>query len=180
MKLAFFLPRCWAVLTLLITLGNLTFLAAQNATGTLRGQVKDPSGAIVAGASIKLTGPAGKTATAKTNADGAYEVTGLAPGTYNVQVDSAGFATFNKQGVQVTAGGTQNLDVTLSLQTEQEQVTVSADTMSVDVNPANNTNSIVLSEKELAALPDDPDELQSDLEALAGPSAGTEWRTDLY
>ena len=42
----------------------------------------------------------------------------------------------------------------------------------VDVNPTNNAGAIVISGKELEALPDDPDELQSDLEALAGPSAG--------
>jgi hypothetical protein len=40
------------------------------------------------------------------------------------------------------------------------------------VNPSNNAGAIVISGKELDALPDDPDELQSDLEALAGPSAG--------
>ena len=40
----------------------------------------------------------------------------------------------------------------------------------VDVNPNNNAGAITISGKELEALPDDPDELQSDLEALAGPS----------
>src|SRR5208283_5429162 len=42
----------------------------------------------------------------------------------------------------------------------------------VDVNPSSNAGAITISGKELEALPDDPDELQSDLEALAGPSAG--------
>ena len=42
----------------------------------------------------------------------------------------------------------------------------------VDTNPSSNAGAIVLSGKDLDALPDDPDELQTDLEALAGPSAG--------
>src|SRR5207237_2749697 len=42
----------------------------------------------------------------------------------------------------------------------------------VQVNPANNASGIVISGKDLEALPDDPDELEQDLQALAGPSAG--------
>ena len=44
--------------------------------------------------------------------------------------------------------------------------------LTVDTTPANNASAVVISTKELDALPDDPDELQADLEALAGPSAG--------
>jgi len=172
MKPGPYLLRSFFLLSVLIIIGNRSLLTAQNATGSLHGQVKDPSGAIVSGATIKLTGPGGQIAPVKTGADGAYEVKGLAPGAYTVQVDSAGFATYKKEAVQIAAGAAQSLDISLTLPTEQEQVTVSADTMAVDINPANNTNSVVLTEKELAALPDDPDELQSDLEALAGPSVG--------
>ena len=42
----------------------------------------------------------------------------------------------------------------------------------MDVNPSNNANTIVLQGKDLEALSDDPDELESELQALAGPSAG--------
>ena len=55
---------------------------------------------------------------------------------------------------------------------EQQKVNVQAEGPTLDVNPANNASAIVLSGKDLEALPDDPDELLSDLEALAGPSAG--------
>src|ERR1039458_10391788 len=49
----------------------------------------------------------------------------------------------------------------------------SSDVCSSDlVNPANNAGTIIISGKELEALPDDPDELLTDLQALAGPSAG--------
>jgi hypothetical protein len=51
-------------------------------------------------------------------------------------------------------------------------VQVSDTAPTVDVNPSNNAGAIVISGKELEALPDDPDELQSDLQALAGPAAG--------
>ena len=55
---------------------------------------------------------------------------------------------------------------------KQEKVNVEAEGPTLDVNPANNASAIVLRGKDLDALPDDPDELLSDLQALAGPSAG--------
>src|ERR1700749_672012 len=42
----------------------------------------------------------------------------------------------------------------------------------LSVDPAANAGAIVIQGKDLEALSDDPDELQSDLQALAGPSAG--------
>ena len=60
----------------------------------------------------------------------------------------------------------------MAIEVETTKVQVSDTAPTVDVNPSNNAGAIVISGKELEALPDDPDELQSDLEALAGPSAG--------
>ena len=42
----------------------------------------------------------------------------------------------------------------------------------MDVDPENNAGAIILKDKDLEALSDDPDELMSELQALAGPSAG--------
>ncbi len=60
----------------------------------------------------------------------------------------------------------------MAIEVETQKVQVSDTAPTVDVNPSNNAGAIVISGKELEALPDDPDELQSDLQALAGPSAG--------
>src|SRR5258706_470509 len=60
----------------------------------------------------------------------------------------------------------------MKIQVEEEKIQVSDTVPTVDVNPANNAGAIVISGKELEALPDDPDELLTDLQALAGPSAG--------
>ena len=72
----------------------------------------------------------------------------------------------------VVAGQVAQFNIALDINVQQEKVNVEEETPQVDVNPANNASQIVLSGKDLEALPDDPDELQSDLEALAGPSAG--------
>jgi len=148
-------------------------LRAQTNTGTLRGQVTDPSGSAVPTATVIVTSPAGDAITANTNREGVYELKNLAPGTYNVKIIVPGFAEFDRNGVDVTGGQIQKLDVKLNIEIRQEKVVVTDEApTTLDVNPANNAGAVVLQGKDLEALSDDPDELQSDLQALAGPSAG--------
>ncbi|HMD30956.1 MAG TPA: hypothetical protein VKG84_03525, partial [Candidatus Acidoferrales bacterium] len=73
---------------------------------------------------------------------------------------------------EVTAQPVQRLDVTLSIEAQEQKVIVESTTPTVDVSPDANVGAIVMTEKDLQALSDDPDELQNDLEALAGPAAG--------
>ena len=162
-----------AILTVLVAFVLPRPLCGQANTGTLRGQVTDPSGSAVGTATVVVTTPAGGAITANTNRDGIYEVKGLAPGQYSIKVVASGFTAFDQADIGITAGQTQKLDVKLSIETQQEKVTVTDQAAAaLDVNPANNAGAIVLQGKDLEALSDDPDELQSDLQALAGPSAG--------
>src|SRR5271154_7096787 len=148
-------------------------LAAQTNTSTLRGQVTDPSGSAVPTATVQVTTPNGDAITANTNREGIYEVKGLAPGKYGVKVIATGFTQFEKDGVEITAGQTQKLDVKLAIETQEQKVIVTDQAAAaLDVNPASNAGAIIIQGKDLEALSDDPDELQSDLQALAGPSAG--------
>ena len=147
-------------------------IAAQTSTGILRGQVTDPSGGALVSATVLLTTPSGGSVDTSTNKEGFYEFKELAAGTYEIKVVAAGFALFDKPGVALVAGQSLRLDIPLTIQIQQEKVTVNDSTTQVDVSPANNANSIVLQGKDLEALSDDPDELSSELQALAGPSAG--------
>jgi hypothetical protein len=144
----------------------------QASTGTLHGQVTDPSGAVVSNATVAITAPGGQTHSATTNRGGAYEIGNLAPGKYTVTANAQGFAVFVQNDVDVAAGQVAQLNIALDINVKQEKVNVEENAPTLDTNPASNASAIVLSGKDLEALPDDPDELQSDLEALAGPSAG--------
>jgi hypothetical protein len=148
--------------------------SAQSSTtaGTLRGQVTDPSGAVVANATVAVLVSGGQTHSATTSRNGNYEIGNLPPGKYTVTANAQGFAVFVQNDVAVTAGQVAQFNIALDINVKQERVNVQEESPQVDVNPANNASAIVLSGKDLEALPDDPDELQSDLEALAGPSAG--------
>jgi hypothetical protein len=147
-------------------------LFSQTGTGTLRGQVTDPSGGAVVGASVLITAAGGQSVTVTTGRDGVYEAKNLAPGNYDVQVLAKGFAIFEKKEVLIAANQIQKLDVPLVIEEQKEKVVVEAEASRVEVNPESNVGAIILKEEDLKALSDDPDELQSDLEALAGPSAG--------
>ncbi len=147
-------------------------LFAQVPSGTLRGKVTDPSGAVIPQATVTATAGSGKKSTAVTDGQGAYELKGLAPGSYTVGTSAKGFAVSTEPNVVISADHVQQFDIALDIQVEQEKVEVQAEGTTVGVSPTENASSIVIKGKDLDALSDDPDELQQELEALAGPSAG--------
>lgn len=146
----------------------------QATTGTLRGQVSDPSGAAIANASVVLMPAAAPSSPIKTqaNGQGQYEFNGLPPGQYTLNVIAQGFSLYENDSVVITPGQPLRLNVPMTIEVEEQKIQVSDTAPTLDVNPANNAGAIVISGKELEALPDDPDELLTDLQALAGPSAG--------
>ena len=87
-------------------------------------------------------------------------------------VTAQGFAPSTSRAVTLSAGQSKQFDVKLEIQVEKQQVVVNEDTPTVSVDPSNNANSLVIKGKDLDALSDDPDELQNELNALAGPAAG--------
>jgi hypothetical protein len=147
-------------------------LAAQSPSAAIRGQVTDPSGAAVVGAAVLLSTPSGGSMDTVTNKEGFYEFKDLAPGNYEIKAVAKGFAMFDKSGIALAADQPLRVNIPLALEVQQEKVLVNDTTTQVDANPSNNANTIVLQGKDLEALSDDPDELESELQALAGPSAG--------
>src|SRR5690349_12869778 len=168
MKLEKYLPL---VLILFLIAGAVPKSLAQNDSGALRGQVADPSGAAIPGATVIMTPATGSAITIKSDGQGNYEFKSLPAGKYVLTVAAAGFTLYENDNV-VVADQPLRLNVTMDIEVETQHVQVSDTAPTIDVNPNNNAGAIVISGKELEALPDDPDELQSDLEALAGPAAG--------
>jgi hypothetical protein len=143
---------------------------AQDGTA-LRGVVVDPSGAVVPGAVITLT-QGGRVLHTKSGADGRYAFSALAAGTYTVSVTAKGFAPLTISDVQLSAGAAKELKLALSIAVEQEEVTVTDESRTVGLSPDQNSSAMVIKGGDLDALSDDPDELQNELQALAGPAAG--------
>ncbi|HTZ72622.1 MAG TPA: carboxypeptidase regulatory-like domain-containing protein [Candidatus Aquilonibacter sp.] len=144
----------------------------QYGAGSLRGTVTDPSGAAIVGASVIATSTTGVPSTATTNTQGAYELRGLPPGTYEIKVSARGFEDFDRQGISISEGQTTSFDAELSIEIEQQHVQVSDTSPTLEVSPDKNAGAINLKGSDLDALSDDPDQMQQDLQALAGPATG--------
>jgi len=141
------------------------------ATGAISGSVTDSFGGVIVGASVTIVSPTGPQKIVTTNGRGEYNVAGLAAGKYTVKAIAPKFALYENAEVVVTSGERTDLIVVLTVTGVEENVDVSNnDTVSNEAD--NNADATIIKGKDLDALPDDPDELEAALQALAGPSAG--------
>ena len=102
-----------------------TPLLAQTPVGSISGIVKDPSGAIIAGAAVSSTSISdGAKRAATTNDQGYFLIPTLLPGEYKVVIELPGFRNFEVERVGVAVGQNVRLDATLA---------ISGDTVSVEV-----------------------------------------------
>ncbi|HET9839840.1 MAG TPA: carboxypeptidase regulatory-like domain-containing protein [Candidatus Angelobacter sp.] len=144
---------------------------AQGPTSRLQGTIMDPTGAVIPEAAIALKNSSGLVVAGKSNGLGEYDFRNLAPGKYTVSVTASGFVPMT-QAVEIIAGQLTRADLTLKILVKDQNIDVQSDAAKVSTSSDNNASSVVISGKDLDALSDDPDELQSELQALAGPSAG--------
>lgn len=147
--------------------------AAPATTASIHGKIADPTGALIPGTRITVNDASGRqVATAVADAEGLYQVQNLAPGTYVLMAATDGFAPFASQPLTLGPGQVKRIDIAMAIQTEQQNVVVTDESPAVTLDSDSNANSMVIKGKDLDALSDDPDELQNELNALAGPSAG--------
>jgi hypothetical protein len=144
-----------------------------SARAAIHGHIADQTGALIPGAKVTVTSADGKiVGTSTADASGAYSVSGLAAGSYIVRATFSGFADFTSQPISVFAGQIKRVDIAMAIEVAQQSVVVTDETPTVSVEAGANANAVVLKDKDLDALSDDPDELSNELQALAGPSAG--------
>ncbi len=139
---------------------------------SVHGTVADPDDAVIPGATVTFTPASGKALLATSQDDGSYTIKGVPGGLYAVTVTMKGFSTFVKQGIRVSANQQLTLDVKLAIQEQSQEVQVDAQSNQLSVDSDANASATVIKDKDLDALSDDPDELSSELSALAGPASG--------
>jgi hypothetical protein len=93
--------------------------------GSLSGEVADPSGAAVPGATVMVSNGTWSEALS-TDGYGHYVAGGLAPGRYEVSVSSDGFAPLDRTGLVVSAGRRTEMDAMLGLAVLRQEITVTA------------------------------------------------------
>ena len=101
---------------------------AQQITGSIRGTVSDPSGAVVDAATVTANQTeTGLTRTAMTNRTGAYVLLELPVGHYQLQVEAKGFQKYVQQGIILNVNETATIPVHLAVGAQTQQVEVMAD-----------------------------------------------------
>ncbi|HEX4320924.1 MAG TPA: TonB-dependent receptor [Acidobacteriaceae bacterium] len=147
-------------------------------TGTVNGTVVDQQGALIPQAAVTLLRDGAVPVTVTADDLGRFSAAGLAIGSYSISASATGFRTARKDNVSVTAGAVLRVTLALEIEVQQQQVTVSdAD---VDASPEKNGSAITIKGADLQALSDNQDEMQMQLEAIAGsdPESGTQFYVD--
>lgn len=112
--------RLFPMFALSFFVGSIFTLSGQQvATSNLTGTVKDPNGALVAGAKVSVKNKdTGVSREASSNDQGVFVITNLAAGPYSVKVEATGFAEKNVPSVDLEIGQTTTLDVPVALSVE--------------------------------------------------------------
>jgi hypothetical protein len=144
------LSLCTGVLALLL-LVPLTGHAQSGSS--IAGVVKDPSGAVMPGVTVEAASPAliERVRTAVTDAAGQYKIVNLVPGVYSVTFTLTGFNTVKREGIELTASFTANVNTDLRVGALEETITVSGQAPTVDVQ--NVTQQSVITRDILNAIP---------------------------
>jgi hypothetical protein len=123
------IKRNWLVSSLasLLTMFVLAATAwSQAGTSGVTGTVTDPQGNAVAGASVRLTSTQGTTRTAVTTDSGVYTFPSVQPGSYTLEVESAGFKKSAVSSFNALVDSTARVDVRLEIGQVTETVNVDA------------------------------------------------------
>src|SRR5688572_28707361 len=103
-------------------------LLAQTTTGTLTGVVRDPSRAVVAGASVTARHlETGLQRSTTTQPDGRYVLPLMPVGAYEIRAEREGFRPYLRRGVSLTVGESAAVDLTLDLGAMDQEITVTAE-----------------------------------------------------
>jgi hypothetical protein len=102
-------------------------------TASISGTVTDPSGGVVAGATVTATNVAtGVVTTLTTNSQGFYSFQSLPLGTYTIGVQQSGFRSYTQTGLVLDVNDALEINVPLQVGATNEKVEVSADALHVD------------------------------------------------
>ena len=127
--------------------------ASAQSSSSIAGVVKDTIGAVLPGVTVEASSPAliEKVRTAVTDGAGQYKIVDLVPGIYTVTFTLTGFNTVKREGIELTAAFTANVNADLRVGSLEETITVTGEAPTVDVQ--NVTQQSVMTRDVLNAIP---------------------------
>ncbi|MCA1615978.1 MAG: carboxypeptidase regulatory-like domain-containing protein, partial [Acidobacteria bacterium] len=139
------------------------------AEASLKVTVFDAGGALVHRARVSVRSKKSDKST-ETNRNGEAAFSRLAPGEYELTVEAEGFEPHAQANLALAAGA-NTAEVRLAVASIQEEVAVGRDEQERRTDPRSDNFSNVLTAEQIEQLPDDPEELEQAVNALAGPGA---------
>ncbi|MDQ1590606.1 MAG: hypothetical protein QOG71_1233 [Pyrinomonadaceae bacterium] len=130
-------------------------VAAQTHIGTVQGTVRDPGGALVPGASVRIADPtSGYRQTAQTDEQGEFKFLNIPFHIYTVRVEAAGFQPVEKS-IDVETAIPTSVELTLAVATASETVTVTENASLIEADKTSSDTNIsqTLLERPLGAVP---------------------------
>jgi len=104
--------------------------------GTIRGKIADPSGAVVAGATVSLSNDLTLyRREATTSASGEFQLTNIPPNVYHLEVHASGFGIYH-QDLTVRSSVPVNLNIALVIETQHASVAVHAEAALIETSPS--------------------------------------------
>ncbi len=144
--------KVFSLVLLTVMSGSLWFAAGQTPTGTISGQVRDPSGAVVGGAHIIATATATAVAHATvTDGGGNYQLPLMPIGSYTLHVDAPGFENIERSGLTLVVDQHMELNFTLQVGSVSDTVTVTGD--SAQLQTEQGSAGTVLDQQKVVELP---------------------------
>src|SRR6185503_14722917 len=137
-----------------LVFGLVGFAFAQSATSEVNGVVKDPTGAVISGATIHLIDVATNTEVTTTSTDeGRYVFANVRPGVYKIVAEQTGFSKKEIQDIKVDVGVPFTVNIDLAAGGLQETVTVSASDVAAPINLTNAELSSTVQTQQIKNLP---------------------------
>lgn len=116
---------------------SVALLGAAGPAGSLRGTVRDISGALVSRAIVRAsTAAGGQSYVTLTDTTGEFLLSAMQPGTYKVEIEANGFRTVESPGTTVQVDQVTRLDIHLEVGPVREVIYVEAATPGIDSNTA--------------------------------------------
>ena len=130
-------------------------VSAQSHIGTIQGAVRDPGGALVPNATVRIVDPtSGYQQTARTNEQGEYRFLNVPFHIYTVRVEAPGFQTTEKS-IDLETAIPLNIDFALSVAAANETVTITESSSLIEADKTSSDTTITqgLLERPLGAVP---------------------------
>ena len=167
-----------ALLTLSFAICVPSVMAQSAGTSGLTGTITDPSGAAIPNVTVSIVNnDTGQSRTSTTGSDGNYKFTLLPPGNYKVRFAAPGFKTSEVGSTTLSVTETQQLDRTLEVGAQAEQVTVEAAAETLQTQ--NSTLGTTVTSQQVVGLPLSNRNYTQLLSMAAGANAGVNDATAL-